>query len=424
MTRFARRRAARLGLLVAMAAIPTVPAARAADAPTSRIAPAGATTVPATRAATAAADAARLYADAHRLVKQLDLEDQKLLWKADDGDVRPGPETAGLLERGEAAMAIFHAAARLPACDGSAELGPLDLSAPQMHQVMDLGRLAITRARVRADARDYAGAYADLAAMLAAAGHVAQVPRSLARVYQFLLTYRATTEAARHLPSAPPEVVHAFSARLNALPPTAPMSQAVRADADVLRRMHERMRNDPKLWAQVKAGREAFEELMNDPTGEAAAAAEAGGVTKPAARKPREPDPQDDLTAHPEKWDAALADHARLTSRLADVIDLPPARYEPEWAELTASFEAAHPLASHDVRVIEQFRRQAVEAEVRIAMLLAACADRLGAPGGHKAMTDPAGNGPFARTDLPGGGYQLASELRNSDGPLTLRVGP
>jgi len=137
-------------------------------------------------------------------------------------------------------------------------------------------------------------------------------------------------------------------------------------------------------------------------------AAPAGATLKTALQKDNERDSiLRDFTGDP-RYGQML----EFNKKLIEIADLPPDEFAKEFKKIdnpqAASMERAHQIQS--------------AARAKMAMLAAAIKIRLEGKKAVESTKDPYGDGPFKYTEVPGG-FELESELRMDDKPVTLRIG-
>ena len=368
-------------------------------------------------AATAPDNAADVYLEAFKShPKPQTDEERSALWGADDPadapSAAPNAASAALVKRGEHSLRAMRRAAGIERCDWSGQIRPkLDIIPSHLHRLLDLNRLALLRVRHSAADGRFEEAYEDLAAMLVMSRHAGQTPRTFARSTQFLIASRALDEAARHLPHVPPAVAAAFAKRIEVLPQPAPFEVAVDHDRKLHAQFFSEILADPKMRDVARRGSPFSEELAQGDS-EAAKPHDAAG----------RPSPLDELWQDEQKRAKVFAELDRLMLQFKTLAPRPDQEYLKARPALLDEAKRAHPVVLAAIRTADEAWRVAAADRVRLLMVRAALAERLQGSDGYKSFSDPFGDDPFERGDVPGG-YELKSKFVLGKERVTLRVG-
>jgi hypothetical protein len=228
-----------------------------------------------------------------------------------------------------------------------------------------LSALLVLKARHELRDGKHEQAVGDLLAALALSRHAAADPTLMTKLVEISARRPAAEVLAQQLPSLPKELVDTLPARLQQLPPSPTMEQVIQGE-------HE--------FAKESALKQRFVAIA--------------------------------MVAGLEDFYTALAKGASLPPRqFAAFVDEQTAKYSANgWAKIIAP-------------ALKQARERIAVIETQQAMLQTAIKVVLQGDAAVAASKDAFGNGPFGYNKLPNG-FELSSDLKSKNQPVTLRFGP
>ncbi|HVC97929.1 MAG TPA: hypothetical protein VND64_29935 [Pirellulales bacterium] len=302
-------------------------------------------------------------------------------------------------------LTMMRRGAALPRCDWAINWDEdgIDALLPHVSAARTLSCLACLRARIHFDEGRGEEATNDVVAAMALGRHVSLDGSLIAVLVGYSIEHRTSEALALGLPKLDSEAIKDLKRRLDALP-------AGQSPAAALRTCEEKTLD---WWVRkvVQAKDEASlldlltqvsDERVRDPRAKGREFLEAcGGDAKGVLKFAQETRPCYEL--------------------MAKDLELPLDQFEKEF-EREMTKRAGNPVFKAFFPPLVKVRRTQARADVRRALLTAALAVQLEGRDALKNHPDPVVGGPFEYVTLAGG-FELRSNFKDDDQPLTLTVG-
>jgi hypothetical protein len=359
-----------------------------------------ATTATATTANAAAANAADLYRDAIEAVPRAETDAERGVLL----DVMTAPlddAARALVERGAASLALLERASDVARCDwGFDPETPRD-AARMVSRADNLAELAVLRARLRADARDHAGALADARRLLLLSRRLASSPSAVRQLQETVVWYKGVNVVGLMALNVPIDALRAFLAGVDQLPPAASPADVVAVERRSYVWVHRKLLERPDA-------RELLQGMM--------------GLTNDMVGTDLQPTKLDDLLDDHAKREAVFAEVERVFDDMAAVLRLPADQREAEWQALARRVRDQHPLVVGAWRVGEASRRWAASQAIKLELLHKAIAIRASQEGewDHAAAAKLAPPFEYVAQD---NGFELKDWSQDPKVPAVLTVG-
>jgi len=343
-------------------------------------------------------DASAHYRDAFKELSRLSRADDALIegWKSAPLD----DATQSLLRRASSALSALHRGAEIPDCTwaevvraDSLNRGPLDVGNLQ------IGRVALLRARIRAGSGEGREALDDLFAAASYSRHVGLAGVLIARILHLSLENEAIAALGRILPKLDRRTLATIPGRIAALPTPCTWKRMMRAEARFIA---------TTVAARIEAapapiGIEALTEAGLIPT-EATAVFDATGGDRGQVL-------------------ALVEGVIPYLEELADVLGLPLGASLAALEALNSRPETVNPFARSVVENADGIRYAVERVGVFWMMTRAALTRIVDGPDAFGAIADPFGDGPFSH-QARGEGFELRSALHRAGMlPAVLVVG-
>jgi hypothetical protein len=311
-----------------------------------------------------------------------------------------------IVASGEAALHELHNGAAVRDCAwGLTSKDGIAARIPECQATRQLAALARLRIRLRAEEGRFSEALDDAAATLTLARHIALDGTIVGVLVGIAIEATVMEALAPDLPRFPAPDLKAFARRLGQLPAGGSVAAALREGEEkgfldwFVARVKERPGRDQLLELLERI--QADERVPNVKEQARTFLASCGGTAQGVL----------------EKAEAARPFYAEWSKKM----DLPPAKFEEEWAKEQKALET-NPVLKVLAPALGKCRQAEARREAKRALLAAALAVVADGPAALTAHPDPFGQGPFEMTRFDGG-FELRSHLTSEGKPIALTVG-